>query len=136
MPPRRAGRGSSSPSGVASPSSSSSSRRRRPPDAAPRPGGSRNLYPDLERRGVRVLGISVDELSTQTGFAEDCGADFPVAADPDKKISGSYGVLGFLGYAKRVTFFVGPDGKVVERTISALPGTHLDRARQRYLSAP
>ncbi|HEV2166912.1 MAG TPA: peroxiredoxin [Thermoplasmata archaeon] len=98
--------------------------------------GFAKIFPDLDRRGVRVLGISVDELSTQTGFAEACGAEFPVAADPEKKIARSYGVLGLLGYSKRVTFFLGPDGKVVDRVVSALPGAHLERARARYLAGP
>ncbi|MCI4357997.1 MAG: peroxiredoxin [Thermoplasmata archaeon] len=94
------------------------------------------LFPELDARGVRVLGISVDRIGTQTGFAHDCGAGFPMAADADKKIATAFGVLGFLGYAKRVTFFIGPDGTIVDRVASGLPGPHVTRAKQRYLSVP
>lgn len=98
--------------------------------------GFQGIWPELEAKGVRIVGISVDPLAEQMRFAQRCGADFPIASDPSKSIAQAYGVLGFLGVAKRVTFFLGPDGKVIDRVISALPGGHVARARALHLSSP
>jgi thioredoxin-dependent peroxiredoxin len=97
--------------------------------------GFQGIWPELEAKGVRIVGISVDPLTEQTRFAERCGATFPIASDPSKAIAQAYGVLGLLGVAKRVTFFLGPDGKVVDRVVSAFPGGHVARARALYLTA-
>jgi thioredoxin-dependent peroxiredoxin len=88
-------------------------------------------YEEFRRAGFEVVGISVDSVATQQGFAEKCHAGFPLVADPDKAIARSYGVLGLLGVAKRVTFFLGPDGRVAEIVEGMLPGPHLARALER-----
>ncbi|HEV2519602.1 MAG TPA: peroxiredoxin [Thermoplasmata archaeon] len=96
--------------------------------------GFAELAPRLSERGVHLVGISVDDLATQTGFARACHAAFPIVADPRKGIAAAYGVLGMFGFAKRVTFFLGPDGVVLDKVAAGLPGPHLARARERFLS--
>lgn len=93
-------------------------------------------YPEFQRAGVEVIGVSVDSVETQRGFAEKCQAEFPLVADSDKKIAKQYGVLGLLGMAKRVTFFVGPEGRVGEVVEGMAPGPHLKRALERIGSPP
>ncbi|HTT73117.1 MAG TPA: peroxiredoxin [Thermoplasmata archaeon] len=93
--------------------------------------GFATLYPDLQRAGVALVGVSVDSVESQHGFAEKCHAEFPLVADADRSIARAYGVLGLLGLAKRVTFFLGPDGRVEERVEGMLPRAHLERARAR-----
>jgi thioredoxin-dependent peroxiredoxin len=93
--------------------------------------GFADHYPEFQRAGFEVIGISVDSVATQKGFAEKCHAAFPLVADSDKAIARRYGVLGFLGVAKRVTFFLGPDGNVAEIVEGMLPGPHLKRALER-----
>jgi thioredoxin-dependent peroxiredoxin len=96
--------------------------------------GFAERYPDLQRAGIEVVGVSVDSVETQKGFAERCHAAFPLVADRDKEISRRYGVLGFLGYAKRVTFFIGPDGRVEDVVEGLRPGPHVARAIERARS--
>ena len=88
-------------------------------------------YPELQRAGFSVVGVSVDSVADQKGFQEKCGVPFPLVADRDKAIAKQYGVLGLLGIAKRVTFFIDPNGKVVEVVQGMLPGPHVRRAVER-----
>jgi peroxiredoxin len=81
--------------------------------------------------GAKVIGVSLDSIARLNDFSKDpayCAGKLPVASDADGKIAQSYGVevtaadpgdkdsrgqdIGH-GYAKRVTFIVGQDGKVV-----------------------
>jgi len=57
--------------------------------------------------------VSVDDLETNTKFAKEHEADFPILADPEKTIANAYGVLGASGFANRWTFYIGPDGKIL-----------------------
>jgi peroxiredoxin Q/BCP len=92
-------------------------------------------YPELRKAGIAVIGVSVDSVEDQKRFAEKCGVPFPLVADKDRSIAKKYGVLGFLGMAKRVTFFVAPDGRVEEVVQGLLPGPHLRRALERARAA-
>jgi peroxiredoxin Q/BCP len=63
---------------------------------------------------------SVDSLEDNTAFAKKESADFPLLADPTKETARKYGVLvdfsrANLGeVATRWTFYIGPDGKILE----------------------
>jgi peroxiredoxin Q/BCP len=57
--------------------------------------------------------ISVDNLEDNTKFAQMHEADFPILADPSKEIANKYGVLGPSGLARRWTFYIAPDGKIL-----------------------
>ncbi len=61
---------------------------------------------EFERRGVKVYGVSTDDAQSHKKFAEKFELPFTLLADPDKKISQSYGVLSERGYAQRVTFVI------------------------------
>jgi peroxiredoxin Q/BCP len=57
--------------------------------------------------------VSVDDLETNTKFAKEHEADFPILADPEKTVANAYGVLSATGLANRWTFYIGPDGKIL-----------------------
>jgi len=58
--------------------------------------------------------VSVDDLETNTRFAKEHEADFPILANPEKNVATAYGVLGATGLAaRRWTFYIGPDGKIL-----------------------
>jgi peroxiredoxin Q/BCP len=57
--------------------------------------------------------ISVDNLEDNTKFAQMHDADFPILADPAKEVATKYGVLAPAGFARRWTFYIGPDGKIL-----------------------
>jgi thioredoxin-dependent peroxiredoxin len=69
---------------------------------------------------VAYFMVSVDTLEDNTNFAKKEGADFPILADPTKETARKYGVLAdyskfMLGeVANRWTFYIGPDGKVLD----------------------
>jgi peroxiredoxin Q/BCP len=95
--------------------------------------GFAHEFPDFHARGVELVGISVDSASEQTAFASECSLPFPLVSDADKEIARRFGVLGAFGHAKRVTFLIGPDGRIREIVDSMLPRPHVDRARRAFL---
>ena len=65
--------------------------------------------------------ISVDDAETNRKFAAEHEADFPILSDPEKKVAEAYGVLMAAGFASRWTFYIGPDGKIldIDKKVSA-----------------
>lgn len=57
------------------------------------------LKPEFDKRGVKVLGLSVDPVESHRGWAKDIeetqGAklNFPLIADHDRKVSDLYGMI-------------------------------------------
>ncbi len=56
---------------------------------------------------------SVDPIEENKGFAEQEKADFPLLSDPTKATATAYGVLNPGGLARRWTFYIGKDGKIL-----------------------
>ena len=74
------------------------------------------LRDSIERfagKNAQVLGVSMDDLDTQTRFAKSLNLPFPLLADPKGEAAEAYGVKNG-SYANRVTFVIGPDGKVLK----------------------
>ena len=63
----------------------------------------------------------MDTPETNAKFAASLGADYPILSDPTKETARAYGVLAPSGYASRWTFYIGPDGKIldVDKKVSA-----------------
>ena len=93
--------------------------------------GFAERYPKFRQVGIEVIGVSVDSDETQVAFAQKCGSEFPMVADPSKEIARKYGVLGFLGVTKRVTFFLDAEGRVRDVVQGLLPNPHL-KAGERW----
>ncbi len=61
--------------------------------------------------------ISVDTLEDNKGFALKEQADFPMLANPDKKVAFAYGVIAADAppnrqFARRHTFYINPEGRI------------------------
>jgi peroxiredoxin Q/BCP len=79
---------------------------------------------DLIRQyDVTYFMVSVDPLEDSKGFAAQQKADFPLLSDPGKETAKAYGVLQPAGYARRETFYVGVDGRIVAIDRSVKPET-------------
>jgi peroxiredoxin Q/BCP len=53
-------------------------------------------------------------VKKNTEFAQSLSADYPILADPGKAVAEAYGVvMPVVGLAKRWTFYVGKDGKIL-----------------------
>ncbi len=72
---------------------------------------------------VSYFMASVDSLAENQRFAEETGADFPLLSDPEKSVAEAYGVLADMGFAKRVTFYIGVDGTILKIDTSVEPAT-------------
>jgi thioredoxin-dependent peroxiredoxin len=60
--------------------------------------------------------VSVDDLDTNTRFAKEHEADYPILSDANRQAAAAYGVLGNAtptARARRWTFYIGPDGKIL-----------------------
>ncbi|HSE26069.1 MAG TPA: peroxiredoxin [Pyrinomonadaceae bacterium] len=77
--------------------------------------------PDFEKRGVKVVGLSVDATDSHKRWAEDIketqgtALNFPVIADPDHKIAELYDMIHpeiSDVFTVRSVFVIGPDKKV------------------------
>lgn len=81
----------------------------------------------LEKLGARVVGVSVDDTDSHAKFARKYHLPFPLLADKDGRVAGSYGALTNLGlvkFAKRYTFLVSPDGKIAKVYLSVDTSRH------------
>lgn len=68
---------------------------------------------------------SIDDVETNRSFAESLGLDFPILSDPEKAAAKAYGVLSEdEAYARRWTFTIGRDGRILHVDKDVQPGTH------------
>jgi alkyl hydroperoxide reductase subunit AhpC len=79
------------------------------------------LKKEFDKRGVKVLGLSVDPLKDHNAWAGDIketqgyALNFPLIADPERKISDLYGMIHPNAndtLTVRSVFVIGPDKKV------------------------
>lgn len=81
----------------------------------------------LEKLGAKVVGVSVDDSDSHAKFAEKYHLPFPLLADKDGKVADSYGALtnlGLIKIAKRYTFLIAPDGKLIKAYLSVDTSRH------------
>ena len=97
--------------------------------------GFRDHHAEFEKEGVRIVGVSVDPCADQLAFAKKYGLPFSLVSDTDHKVSTAYGVFDPRGGARRVTFLIGGDGKVLEVVDTSNAETHVRKARARFLKA-
>lgn len=73
---------------------------------------------------VTYFMASVDSLEDNKGFAKETAADFPLLSDPTKQTAEAYGVLvPVMGFAKRHTFYIGKDGRILKIDTDIKPET-------------
>ena len=88
--------------------------------------GFRDSIDSLKEKNVEVIGVSFDSGESHVKFITKYKLNFPLLADSDGKIADTYGVrMGSMAMAKRVSFLIGLDGKIVHVTDSPNAETHL-----------
>ena len=95
-----------------------------------------HLKPEFERRSVKVIGLSVDPLDSHAGWAKDieetqgAAVNFPMIADPDKKIADLYDMIhpnASDTATVRSVFVIGADKKIkLTLTYPASTGRNFD----------
>jgi len=76
--------------------------------------GIRDDWSKFKQNNIPVLGISTDDKPAIKKFIDDYKLNFPLLSDADKKVSKEYGVVGMLGYDKRVTFIIDKNSKIAD----------------------
>ncbi|HTI54272.1 MAG TPA: thioredoxin-dependent thiol peroxidase [Verrucomicrobiae bacterium] len=82
----------------------------------------RDALPDFKKGRAAVLGVSVLDTASKARFARKHKLSFPLLADPGHAVADKYGAWQkkslygrtYMGVA-RMTYLIGPDGKVVRR---------------------
>jgi len=93
----------------------------------------RDHFGEFKKKGAVVLGVSVDPVKSHDKFVEKYKLPFALLADADKQIVQAYGVWGpksFMGRqylgTHRVTFLIGPDGKIKRIWPKVKPEEHAE----------
>lgn len=84
----------------------------------------------FEEAGVAILGVSLDDVSSQKEFADKYHLPFPLLSDAQQEVATSYGVLTKFGntpVASRQTFVIDPNGRIAKHYAQVNPETHTDQ---------
>ena len=76
----------------------------------------RDASADYAKKGITIFAVSRDSDASHKGFREHYHLPFPMVADSSGAVQKAYGVPSVapgIHIASRVTFLVGPDGKIV-----------------------
>ena len=102
----------------------------------------RDSYDEFQQRGAIVLGVSPDPVKSHDKFVKKFKLPFTLVADPDKRIVEAYGVWGekaFMGRkymgTHRVTFLIGPDGRIQRIWPKVKPEEHAAEVLQALAQA-
>src|SRR5262245_37324604 len=79
---------------------------------------------------VQVLGVSVDSRESHERFARKFGLNFPLLADPTKRVTKAFGALAFYRLARRMTFIIDPAGKIRKIFGRVNPKVHAEEVGQ------
>ncbi len=94
------------------------------------------ILPELQKRNVKVLAVSVDPLDDHIGWIKDINETqnttvrFPIIADPDKTVANLYDMIhpnALDNMTVRSVFIIGPDKKIkLTLTYPASAGRNFD----------
>lgn len=93
--------------------------------------GLRDNMADLQKSDVEVVGVSFDSVESHKGFIAKHNLNFALISDTAGKVTDAYGVrMVDKGRARRVSFLIGKDGKVLHVTDSPSADTHLTEMKE------
>ena len=75
---------------------------------------------------MEILGASFDTVEDNAAFAKKFNYTFPLLCDTDRKIGLAYGACddAKAGSAKRISYLIGPDGKIKKAYGTVKPAEH------------
>ena len=92
--------------------------------------GFRDRMGELQTNNVEVIGVSHDSVDSHKKFADTYKLNFTLVADPDGKIIAAYDAkMPVVSMAKRVSFLIGLDGKIVHVTDAGNPDIHFNEMK-------
>jgi peroxiredoxin Q/BCP len=79
----------------------------------------RDGHAELQKRGIKVIGVSLDDEKSHRKFAEKYSLPFTLLADTDHSVADAFGVYGEKQFAgrkymgvSRTTFLIDEEGRV------------------------
>jgi len=84
----------------------------------------RDVYEQLKRTGAVVIGVSTDAADSHRAFAEKHQLPFLLASDESGKLASAFGVPLKNGRVTRVSFVIGPDGRIKRSFPQVTPKGH------------
>jgi peroxiredoxin Q/BCP len=93
--------------------------------------GFRDRISDLKKDNVEVVGVSFDSGESHKAFIAKHDLNFRLLADTDGKIADAYGAkIPDKQMARRVSFLIGLDGKIVHVTDDRNADKHLAEMKE------
>src|SRR5687767_4791094 len=99
----------------------------------------RDAFAEYKKRGIEVLGVSVDSEASHKKFTAKYKLPFTLLADPDHSIADAYGVYGekkFMGRTylgvKRITYLIDEKGKIKKVFEKVKPEEHAREVLQAF----
>ncbi len=72
----------------------------------------RDNYTEFTKRGITILGISIDSVDSHKQFGEKNSLPFTLLSDHDKRVSKLYDAIAFLGISQRAYVLIDEVGTV------------------------
>ncbi|MFI5396205.1 MAG: peroxiredoxin [Candidatus Binatia bacterium] len=90
--------------------------------------GLRDKFADLQKAGVEVLGVSFDQPQDNARFVREQQFPFRLLSDSDRILAAAVGAADSpqQPVARRISYLVGPDGKVLHVYGTVNPATHAE----------
>jgi peroxiredoxin Q/BCP len=93
----------------------------------------RDSKPNWAKKGLVVLGVSLDDLTSHDAFSNKFDLNFPLLADTEKVLSTALGAYGeqewqgkkYMGLS-RDSFLINPEGKIVKEWRGVNPKTTVE----------
>jgi peroxiredoxin Q/BCP len=80
---------------------------------------------ELNKFGIKIIGINIDSVESHKSFCANNKIDFPILSDPEKSVSKYFDAVNLLGQNKRKLVLVGKD-KLIKFERSTLPMFFVD----------
>jgi peroxiredoxin Q/BCP len=99
----------------------------------------RDASSDYEEKGIKVLGVSLDDEASHQAFASKYELPFTLLSDTDHSVSDAYGVYGeqrwgdktYMGVARK-TFLIDEEGKIRKVFDKVNVEQHADEVMQAF----
>jgi len=99
----------------------------------------RDSFATFKRRGIEVLGVSLDNERSHQKFTQKYSLPFRLLADTDRAVSEAYGTYGekkFMGRTymgnNRMTFLIDKKGKIKKIFSKVKPEDHAEEVLQAF----
>lgn len=99
----------------------------------------RDSFTKFKRRGIEVLGVSLDNERSHQKFTQKYDLPFRLLADTDRTVSEAYGTYGekkFMGRTymgnNRMTFLIDEQGKIKKIFSKVKPEDHAEEVLQAF----